>query len=1582
MKLKYILLIAFVFFTQVSVFSQEDVRQEICLNGMWNFKSDADSEWTKIRVPSAYTGVQRYWGEEHWDCFDYPEHWIDKGAVYERDFTLPDNYKEKHITFYCGGAYHHTELYVNGEKAGSSRDGYTPFEFNITNYVKPGKNKIKIVVKKDNTLYFDDYRSHSRGIWQDVYIKAYDKAFYNSDLFIQTSLINKSLSLSGTISNVSDKNMSAFIYHTVLDKDQKEVFSTPQQAITLASAGNNTFQSQVQWNTPHLWFPHDPYLYTCVSTIIDKSGRILDATETRFGFREISIDSSRFLMNGQQLFLRGHGGHYMVDLMGTKKYMIAWLSGLKKSGANFLRAHTSPKHRVLYEVADSLGFMIEAEPTFHFRVPSEDSVWRPHLDRLVTSQRNHPSIIFWSASNELRWRGGGEHIGSIRHIQSLDPSRPVFASDFSLESRHGDLIAHHYNPYSVFEEWEEYGPHKPMIWDETGSVWQRDRALSNGSAGFEVTAQDYATGLYADGHNQMWDNISYNLDGKMINGELHQITAYTPWDFGFNFHRWQPTNKFRLMEQIPDNSSQLSGKGIKYKQIQPGGSTINIWDNTLPAFEPNPGWYCFQEFMRPVILLDKEEKYAYYSGSEVKLISKIYYRELRETNRIRFTIKDWQGKIYHENYLAGIFKSGDIIEDFESTITIPDVISGAYTLDRTFMYNDEEIYTISNDIRLHNSGVIEQKNSTLPVECTNSMIQNKLEKKGLNNFDTNSHIIVSSHKDFKPENLQDHARVLVIHQDDSEKEASRTLSNFADDFTSTYSDSVLAIEAYYSKPIITRAYNVQVYMPAGNAKVDYQALTGNVTQFNRLSVNGIFQSGSYVKASVGGTEKFAKIGDIEKSIVFRMSLPPALEMAKKLRNNPFLMDVNYGFVFKNDEGWFLSDTIGRLKVGGQPFNCEIKPGKLDYFACNMEPGGALKITGKARPDVKNITSLGLYIYEAPDLDINLNFMGIRINGSKAPKALIPLHGSKHPALKRLNQQDLSWWEEGAPSLKMKLPQGTNARNILAADMNGTGSCLYEEISGNKIIVHTSLPLLSKAPVADELLSSILEYLDNYQPLPSQKTLYIGGAELAAYLSSTEVVYEHCKNAKAVLKDLDNASHLIIDGKATELLNTLKTDPYASLINNAVSGGLSVLIQNTLPENTGIINELFGLELESGEPYLKERKNCVKAAISWTREGSEQAEKVEYYDDKFLPPPFEYNYSPLLNGIVNQDLFWDEKHMFDNGIYLSDRDPVELHDDYKILISNWNIDWSQPKFGGEYTQMAKDMKRALWFINRDPVLLSVDKGNGQIVFSQLNYASGGDKGYRVWQNLLTNMGISMGTPSSFAPYSLQNKYELFQKERFEQHSLLLEPVYKTITGKPSELDYLYPKDRPRVISKTTPRLKLLSDTHIASYYPELVTAIGGKFVMTENATTIHKGNSTKVAKKMRDMDFRRSTALLSFGIDDLLRNSSGSTTTSVEELKVNTIEILDFVCNDADKVYWLNIPSLADDKYVAGDVEKFNKAMQQLMDQYGVYTVDVHRIIMQNIPSFSEQGFEHLDQDQKELIAKQVAEGLLFFGAQQ
>jgi len=173
-------------------------------------------------------------------------------------------------------------------------------------------------------------------------------------------------------------------------------------------------------------------------------------------------------------------------------------------GVNFARMHIYPRHKALYDAADEVGFLIEAEAAFHFVVPEKESTWKMHLNNLVRSQRNHPSVFIWSVSNELRWRGGGEHKALIDYVKTLDTTRPVFASDFSLESRHGDVLGHHYNPETVFDEWAEYGPDKPMIWDELGSVWQKERPLYNGTAGYEASSQDWATGMWRDGYDQIY----------------------------------------------------------------------------------------------------------------------------------------------------------------------------------------------------------------------------------------------------------------------------------------------------------------------------------------------------------------------------------------------------------------------------------------------------------------------------------------------------------------------------------------------------------------------------------------------------------------------------------------------------------------------------------------------------------------------------------------------------------------------------------------------------------------------------------------------------------------------------------------------------------------------------------------------------------------------------------------------------------------------------------------------------------------------------------------------------------------------
>ena len=112
---------------------------------------------------------------------------------------------------------------------------------------------------------------------------------------------------------------------------------------------------------------------------------------------------------------------------------------------------------------------------------------------------------------------------------------------------------------------------------------------------------------------------------------------------------------------------------------------------------------------------------------------------------------------------------------------------------------------------------------------------------------------------------------------------------------------------------------------------------------------------------------------------------------------------------------------------------------------------------------------------------------------------------------------------------------------------------------NSIALLASFAVISSDNLNDELLSSVLQYLDDYQPMSLNKTLYVGDEELSHYLESSKVVFDHCKNAKALMKELNNASHLIVDGTATELLNTLKTNPYKSYINDAIAAGQLVVL---------------------------------------------------------------------------------------------------------------------------------------------------------------------------------------------------------------------------------------------------------------------------------------------------------------------------------------------------------------------------------------------------------------------------------------
>jgi hypothetical protein len=642
---------------------------DVSLNNEWDFRSDVDEVWSRVRVPGAYAGVRKGWGGEQWDGFDYPRRWEDKGGTYRRTFRLPEHMRDREVRFYCDACAHHGEVRVNGVKVGEWHDGYTPVEVPITPALKDGDNLLEVDVSARKNDLFDDYGTYRRGMWQGCCLRARPELCVEDDLFIVTSHARREIRCELPVRNLSPSERRFSIACVVKETGGAEVRRFGRRGLRLAAGAREVFTVANPWSDPILWFPHDPHLYELHARVEDEDGSVVDHRVETFGFREIAWKGPHLFINGRELFLRGHGGHYLGDIQGSRAYFETWLGERKKLGINFMRLHDSPKHAQLYEVADELGMLLESEAVCHFKVPEDDAVWKGHLERLVKHHRNHPSVILWSVSNELRWRGGGEKPAMIEWVKRFDTTRPVFASDFSLESRHGDVCGHHYDPGTVFEDWETYGPGKPLVWDELGSVWQHDRPLDNGTSGYEVQAQDYATGLWHDGHDQIDHDLSRTHDGRTIGGELHRINAYCIWDFAYVFFRWQPLNNNRLLEL---SHAALDGPDVKLKHIRPCASPVNIWDSTLPAMEPNPGFHLFAPYLRPVRFFDDAPQRSFFGQASYRVASRLFYDDTRLCDRLACRVETTDGRLLTETSVALALEPGGIIDKLDSVFEFPE----------------------------------------------------------------------------------------------------------------------------------------------------------------------------------------------------------------------------------------------------------------------------------------------------------------------------------------------------------------------------------------------------------------------------------------------------------------------------------------------------------------------------------------------------------------------------------------------------------------------------------------------------------------------------------------------------------------------------------------------------------------------------------------------------------------------------------------------------------------------------------------------------------------------------------------------
>ncbi len=440
----------------IAAIAEGQSRTKISLNAGWKFlKADEakaadsnfdDSKWQTVSVPHTYNV------EDPWD--DEPGHYRGP-AWYRRELKIAGALKDKRIVLYFEGANQVSDVFVNGQKAGSHIGGYSAFAFDVTSLLNAGGRNV-IAVRVDNTFNEDippltaDFNFYG-GIYRDVWlIAANDLHFTLTDhaspgvriTTPKTADGDGTVAIDGTVVNSSKSARSFEVVSTVLDVRKKKVAEALSRVVVQAGSESKFAHSTTAVKDAKLWSPDSPYLYTVRNTIRE-NGKPVDEVVQPLGFRWFSFDGEKgFFLNGKHVKLRGTNRHQDHAGLGNAlpdRLHIRDMELIKDAGFNYVRLAHYPQDPSVLEACDRLGLLVwEETPLVNYITKSEafNQNSATMVREMVRQHRNHPSVLMWGYMNEifLRIPTGRDDLKPLtvelarelnRIVKEEDPTRPT-----------------------------------------------------------------------------------------------------------------------------------------------------------------------------------------------------------------------------------------------------------------------------------------------------------------------------------------------------------------------------------------------------------------------------------------------------------------------------------------------------------------------------------------------------------------------------------------------------------------------------------------------------------------------------------------------------------------------------------------------------------------------------------------------------------------------------------------------------------------------------------------------------------------------------------------------------------------------------------------------------------------------------------------------------------------------------------------------------------------------------------------------------------------------------------------------------
>ena len=508
------------------------------LNGNWKFYwvKDAESRptdfyqvnyndkgWADMKVPGLwelngygnpiYVNVGYPWRNQFKN--NPPEIPTENNHVgsYRKEITLPADWKGKEIFAHFGSVTSNMYLWVNGQFVGYSEDSKLEAEFNLTKYLKPGKNLIAFQVFRwcDGTYLEDQDFLRFSGVGRDCFLYARNPKYIQDirvtpdlDSQYKDATLNIALNLKG----------SGTVDLKLIDKKGETVASSSVK-------GSGKVSTDMAISNPEKWSAETPVLYTLIASLKEGNQEI-EAIPVKVGFRKIELKNAQILVNGQPVLFKGVDRHEMDPDKGyvvSPERMIQDIQIMKEYNINAVRTCHYPDNNLWYDLCDKYGIYVVAEANIESHgmgygdqtLAKNPLYAKAHMERNqrnVQRGYNHPSIIFWSLGNEAGF--GPNFEACYTWIKNEDKTRAVQyeqagTNDFT------DIYCPMYRDYRGSEEYCKGNIDKPLIQCEYA------HAMGNSQGGFKEywdLVRKYPK--YQGGF--IWDFVDQSLRWKTKDG--------------------------------------------------------------------------------------------------------------------------------------------------------------------------------------------------------------------------------------------------------------------------------------------------------------------------------------------------------------------------------------------------------------------------------------------------------------------------------------------------------------------------------------------------------------------------------------------------------------------------------------------------------------------------------------------------------------------------------------------------------------------------------------------------------------------------------------------------------------------------------------------------------------------------------------------------------------------------------------------------------------------------------------------------------------------------------------------------------